>query len=114
MPMPYRATLPVRSKRGAVHPHRTLKEFEKEKYCFTRTTHQKWPGTAQKTGIEADVINAINSISLHLGTAPPQLLLAAGLFLSAQLLRQLGDGVRQLVPRLARPMAVGSGVCDHW
>jgi hypothetical protein len=88
--------------------------FEKEKYCFTRTTHQKWPGTAQKTGIEADVINAINSISLHLGTAPPQLLLAAGLFLSAQLLRQLGDGVRQLVPRLARPMAVGSGVCDHW
>jgi len=28
--------------------------FEKEKYCFTRTTHQKWPGTAQKTGIEAD------------------------------------------------------------
>jgi hypothetical protein len=37
--------------------------FEKEKYYFTRTTHQKWPGTAQKTGIEADVINAINSIS---------------------------------------------------
>ncbi|MFZ1150561.1 MAG: hypothetical protein WAR76_12610, partial [Xanthobacteraceae bacterium] len=38
-------------------------------------------GTAQKTGIEADVINAINSyLLLHLGTAPPQLLLAAGLF----------------------------------
>jgi hypothetical protein len=37
--------------------------FEKEKYCFTRTTHQKWAGIAQKTGIEADVINAINSIS---------------------------------------------------
>jgi len=26
--------------------------LEKEKYCFARTTHQKWPGTAQKTGIE--------------------------------------------------------------
>ena len=67
--------------------------FEKEKYCFTRTTHQKWPGTAQKTGIEADVINAINSISSSSSwdcSAPA--LACGGAFLSAQKLRQLGDG----------------------
>ncbi|MGC1233826.1 MAG: hypothetical protein WA838_04035, partial [Xanthobacteraceae bacterium] len=47
-----------------------------------KPTPQKWPGTAQKTGIEADAIDAINYISLlHLGTAPP-LLLAAELFSS--------------------------------
>jgi hypothetical protein len=38
-----------------------LKDSKKKN--ITRTTHQKWAGTAQKTGIEADVINAINSIS---------------------------------------------------
>ena len=74
--------------------------FEKEKYCFTRTTHHKWAGTAQKTGIEADVINAINSISPSSSwDCSAQLLLAAGLFLSAQKLRQLGD-VRRNPPCL--------------
>jgi hypothetical protein len=58
--------------------------FEKEKYCFTRTTHQKWSGTAQKTGIEADVINAINSISLHiLGLLRPSSCLRRGFFICA-------------------------------
>ena len=60
--------------------------FEKEKYCFTRTTHQKWPGTGQKTGIEADVINAINSISSSSswGLLRPSSCLRRGFFICAK------------------------------
>ena len=95
------------------HPHRTLKEFEKEKYLFTRTTPQKRPGTAQKTGIEADANRCYNFL-LHLGTAPPQLLLRRGIF---YLRKSSGSLAMACVnsshgSRDQRPLA--RDVCDHW
>jgi len=45
------------------HSHRMLKGSKKKNTASSGPAPQKWPGTAQKTGIEADVINAINSIS---------------------------------------------------
>ena len=49
-----------------------------------------------------------------LGLLRPSSCLRRGFFYLRKSSGSLAMAVRQLVPRLARPMAVGSEVCDHW
>jgi hypothetical protein len=88
------------------HPHRTLKDSKKKNTTSPglRIRNGRAPlKKGHRSGCDQCYKFYISFFIL--GTAPPQLLVAAGLFLSAQKFRQLGD-VRRNAPR-AHSLALG-------
>ena len=84
----------VRAK-GAFHPgarciwcrHAVGAErFEKEKYCFTQTTHQKWPGNRSKNGHQSgcDQCYKFYIFFFILGLLRPSSCLRRGFFICAK------------------------------